>query len=206
MKKRVLLSLLCLAPLLMATQCDDDDRQTLFTNNFKAVIIPKSSISVNDTLWIEGRVSSKGFGVIQKDSVFNGNGMADFISVFKFVTPDMVASINTKDALDSFELINDKGDIERGSVCPNADLVIVGALSPDESSYVYRVGFKALQKGDYLLRWNNKNQIVNSDHHTEILSSYLLKMPNQIGFNRCGSFSWTIEKNNLEQEYFFNVK
>lgn len=206
MKKRVLLSLLCLAPLLMATKCDDDDKPSMSIHNYKVVIKPESSVELNDTVWVEGRVSSKAYSLTLRDSVFNTTSMTDFISVFKFVTPDLVADINTEGALNSFELIKDKGNIHIGAVCTNAELLIEGVLSPDESAYVYRLGFKALQKGDYLFRWDNRNQIVNIDRHIGILSGYSLKTPNQIGFNRCGSFSWTINGRDLDQEYLFNVR
>lgn len=57
MKKIIIL--LCIVPLLMATQCEEDSVPTIFRNNFKVKIINQSNLSVDDTIWIEGRVSSE---------------------------------------------------------------------------------------------------------------------------------------------------
>lgn len=187
------LKILFLPSIFLATQCSDEmEKQAISTNNFKVSVTPKSTFKINDTLWVEGNMSSK-----SKDST----ALEDHISLFRLTDP--VHSVNAKDALDSFQLIENVGTTNPLGFCKNSDLIIRSKVSEKESSY--KLGLKALNPGDYVLILGTNSRIVNSNKNIDIASEYSMpNLPDQIGFNRCGHVSWGKYKDS-DKAYYFKV-
>jgi hypothetical protein len=203
MNKKLFYNLLLLSPLLMAFQCEEDlDPQYAF-NTHKVSISSDSNYSLNDTIWIEGKVSSLVLDLNSNDSIFDIEPQADDFSVFKFIPPTEVS--NCKDALDHFELIFDTGDYSFIPACENADVVARPELESNEAFYSYRIGLRTLNPGDYVISWRNAT-IGNEMRHAFIGEDYPIEnFPDQIGFDRCGRSSWRFI-NESDREYYFRVE
>ncbi len=194
-----------LVPLLMAFKCynDDDLPGTQIFNNYKINVTPQSSFSINDTIWLNGKVSSMVFDIAVNDSIFPGRSQGDEILVMKFIQPTQ--SFNCEDAIDNFELITELGFLSFLPVCENGQMTAESMISADGSYYSYRIGLKALNIGDYVISWNHST-VTNQNRNEYILNDYQLEFrPNQLGFNKCGygSSKSAIES---ESEFYFRVE
>ncbi|RZJ29365.1 MAG: hypothetical protein EOO48_07640 [Flavobacterium sp.] len=199
---RRIIAILLLSQLLLATQCDNDDAPRYFLNKFDVKVSPQASYNINDTIWIEGKVSAKAYDATVNDSIlYTLEPFTDYVSVMKLIAPTQ--SGNSVAAIDKFQLINSVGSNEFLGFCPNSDMVIYTELNPAQTFYTYKIGLKATQSGDYLLKCSNIVNITN--YHNEIANSYLSSdFPNQIMFNKCGYTSWQ-EINSVNPIYFFKV-
>ena len=196
--------ILLLAPFLMATQCDDDEIESSYVfNNYKINVTPQSSFSINDTIWLDGKISSMVFDTAINDSVFTGWSQGDEISVMKFIQPTQ--SSNCKDAINNFELITEIGGLSFLPVCENGQMTAHSEISTDNSFYSYRIGLKALNIGDFVLSWNHSS-LYNENRNEYILDEYPLEYhPNQLGFNKCGNVSWRFV-NESNKEFYFRIE
>ncbi|MFD2543773.1 hypothetical protein ACFSSB_15710 [Lacinutrix gracilariae] len=201
---KYIIRLIILAPILMAFQCEDDDTTgTFIFNDYKISVTPQSSFSINDTIWIDGKVSSLAFDTAINDSIFPGWSQGDQISIMKFIQPTQ--SSNCKDAIDNFELITELGNISFLPVCENGQMTIQSEINADSLNYSYRIGLKALNIGDFVLSWNNSS-VTNANRNEYILDDYPLEFhPNQLGFNKCGNVSWRFV-NESDKEFYFKVE
>ena len=198
-----LIKFILLAPLLMAFQCDDEVESSLRYNDYKVKATSKATFSLNNTIWIEGVISSKAYDLAVKDSVFNDNQLGDIFSIFKFIEPTQIS--NSKDAIDNFELIFDVGEFYFLSACENAQMTAIPELDNDGLFYRYRIGLKPKATGDYLISWQN-GIIQNENRNEFIIDSYRIQNnSNEIGFDRCGSVSSRL-LNESKKEYFFSVE
>src|SRR5690554_4312362 len=83
-----LLKFIVMAPLLMATTCEDDlEENTIVYNVYKTQVTPEYSFSMNDTIWISGKISSKVYDEAVNDSIFLENPHTDEFSIHKFIEP-----------------------------------------------------------------------------------------------------------------------
>lgn len=203
MFKKVLKFIL-LAPLLMAFQCEDEfEESTLVFNSFKVNITAQSNFSLNDTIWITGRTSSKVFDLTLNDSILAGNPRSDIFSIYKFIEPTEVS--NCKDAIDKFELTFDIGQFSALPRCENAQLQVIPELESNSMSYTYKIGLIPNSSGDYVISWED-GVIRNLDRNEFIINNYpIANHPNQIGFNSCNNVSWRF-LNESEREYYFTVE
>jgi hypothetical protein len=187
----------------MAFQCDDELSDTIEFNSYSVKVTSKSTFSLTETIWIEGSISSKAYNLSTNDSIFNENNNGNVISIFKFITP--TENFNSKDAIDNFEIIYDKGTASFLPSCENAQMTINADLNADKSFYTYRIGIKPKFKGDYIINFFDSN-IRNQNKNISIASNYPLERhPNQIGFDRCGLGSW-LDIDQSKNEYFFTVE
>ena len=202
--KKPLFLLFVLSVFLMSFQCDDEVEGTIVTNNFKATV-SDATISVNDTLWIKGKVSSQAFDEAIGDSIPNNLPNGDVFSLYKLRSTSNEG--NSIDAVNDFEIIQETGQFSTINSCPNAGLVIESALSDDSSEYIYRMGFKSLNEGDYVLLWDSGTTITNEDRNTEILTNYPVDGSiKTIEFNRCGIISSLLNIDTSDRLYFFSVE
>jgi hypothetical protein len=193
-----------LAPLLMAFQCDDDmiEESPLAFTSFKVNITPQSKFSLNDTIWITGKISSKGFDISLNDSIFAEKPRSDIFSIYKFIEPTEVS--NCKDAIDKFDLTFDSGEFTALPSCENAHLEVIPQFESNTSSYIYKIGLKPNIIGDYVISWQD-GVLQNSDRNEFIINNYPIpNHPNAIGFIKCNSVSWRY-LNESEREYYFTV-
>lgn len=206
MKKMKKLSLIfAIMPLLMAMRCNEDDMEPrYYQNQFKISVTPQMSYTINDTIWIEGIASSKAFDTNINDSIiYLEHTLFDQFSILKFITPNQ--NSNCKDALNKFQLINDPDLLTFAGYCENADLTIISVLSPNELTYKYKIGLKALHSGDYVISWTTGSIITNLNRYEEIISNYpIVNQPNTIGFDKCGHTS-SRYLNQSNHEYYFKV-
>lgn len=197
------LNFLLIVPLLCAFQCDDEVESSLVFNVFKAEVTPELSFSIEDTIWISGKTSSKAFDLSVNDSIVINNPQSDVFSIFKFIQPTAVS--NCKDAIDKFELIIESGQFSFLPLCENAQLQVLPELESNNMSYSYRIGLKPNTTGDYVISWKD-GVIQNSDRNEFIIDNYPIENhPNQIGFNSCGNISWRF-LNESDKEYYFSVQ
>lgn len=196
-----------LAPILMAFQCSDDDNfsNTKIFNNYNVEITPQSSFSINDTIWINGKISSMVFDTEINDSIFSNPPLSDAILVMKFIAPTNSSSFNCKDAIDKFELIPELGGLTFLPVCENAQMSTHSELSADSTYYSHRIGLKPLYTGDYVLSWHSSS-LTNQNRNEYIFYEYQLDLfPNDLGFNKCGSQSW-INAVESDHQFYFRVE
>lgn len=196
--------LVIIALLLMAFQCEDDlEESTVVFSTFKSNVTPQSSFSVNDTIWISGKVSSMVFDLSVSDSIFSESPQSDVFSVYKFIEPTDVS--NCKDAIDQFELVFDIGQYSFLSSCENAQIQALPTLESENSFYTYRIGLKPINPGDYVISWQNAT-LQNTNRNEFIIENYPIENhPNQIGFNSCGNVSWRF-LNESDKEYYFSIE
>jgi hypothetical protein len=188
----------------MSFQCDDEDEGTIVVNNFKATV-SDANLTLNDTLWITGKMSSQAFDEALGDSIPYSFSNRDFFSVFRLKSADNEG--NSMDAVNNFETINESGIVSDPGVCPNSGILVEGILSDDSSEYAYRVGLKPTIEGDYVLSWNFDTNITNTDRNTEILANYPVDgNSNTIEFNTCGIISVLPNIEASERLYFFSVE
>ena len=203
--KKALSILFGLALLLMSFQCEDEIDDVIRVNNFKATV-SEATISLNDTLWIRGRVSSQAFDEATGDSIpSDGFNNREFISLYRLRPTDDEG--NSIDAVNNFEIIQEVGPISDPGQCPNSGIVIEGVLTDDGSEYRYRVGLKPSIVADYVLVWNFDSTITNTNRNTEILASYPVDgNTTTIEFNKCGIISILPDINASDRLYFFSVE
>lgn len=205
MKKlhKKLMYLLLLSPILMAFQCDDDTDELREFNKYSVKVTPKRVFSMLETIWIEGRVSSKAFQYSTNDSIFNEKNNANTLSVFKFITP--TENFNSKDAINKFDIIYERGTATFLPSCENAQMSVDAQLDSNELFYTYKIGLKPKEKGDYILSFLDSN-LRNQEKNIAIAENYpITRHPNQLGFNKCGLGSW-LELDQSKNEYFFTVE
>ncbi|UII76426.1 hypothetical protein LV716_01180 [Flagellimonas sp. HMM57] len=196
------LKFLCTIPFLMAFQCDDDFVFLEYTP-YKTKVTAKLNFSLNDTIWIYGKTSSKVFAQSVNDSVFNDTPYEDVFSIYKFIQP--TKSSNCIDAVDKFDLISDKGETWFLSSCPNAHISISPELEDNNDFYSYRIGLRTKDIGDYVISWRDA-RIQNPNRNEFIIEDYLIEsLPNEIGFDSCGSISWR-SLDESDKEYCFRVE
>ncbi|WP_046757090.1 hypothetical protein [Kordia jejudonensis] len=202
--KKKLLTYILLAPLLMAFQCEEDELQSTLTyNTYKVNVTMQSNFSVDETIWINGRVSSKAFDTAVNDSIFSDIAQSDTFSIYKFIEPTAVS--NCKDAIDKFELIFDSGSYSFLPSCENAQIHAIPELESSELFFSYRIGLKAIEPGDYVISWQDA-AIQNTSRNESIVDNYPIENhPNQIGFNRCENVSWRF-LNESQREFYFTVE
>lgn len=208
MKKNIL-RILVLTQLLMAFQCDEDeivDGQIF--NNFKVRISEGSDFSTGDTIWLDGRVSSRVFDEATGDSiVFQEYNLNDFLSVLKLKEAENNNG-NSIDALDHFTIIDAIGETSSsGYFCENSELNITSSLSNDGESFQYRIGLIPNLIGDYVLSWNFESTILNENRNLMIIDNYPVEgYERALDFNKCGSRSTLPNVNNSERELFFTIQ
>jgi hypothetical protein len=198
-----IIKLLILAPILMAFQCDDEIESSIELNDYKVNITAASSFSLDDTIWIEGKISSQVYDAALKDSIFNNSPQIDVFSVYQFIKP--TKNSNCIDAIDKFEVIFDIGEYSFLPNCENSQITALPELDKNSSFYTYRIGFKPLVSGDFVVSWNN-GVIQNKNRNEFIIDDYMIdNHPNQIGFNSCNNVSWRY-LNESDKEYYFNIE
>jgi hypothetical protein len=188
----------------MAFQCEDEfEDSTLIFNLYKVDITAQSNFSLNDTIWISGKVSIRAYDLVLNDSIFTDNPQSDIFSIYKFIEPNEV--FNCKDAIDKFDLMFDIGEFSTLAKCENAQLQVIPELESNDMFYTYRIGLKAISTGDYVISWQN-GMIQNVERNEFIFNNYPIENhPNQIGFNSCDEISSRF-LNESEKEYYFTVE
>ncbi|MDX1279082.1 hypothetical protein [Oceanihabitans sediminis] len=188
----------------MATTCEDDVAENMFIfNKYQVEVTPESSFTMQDTIWIHGKVSSNVFDAAVNDSVFISTPEPDYFSIYKFITPTQDA--NCKDAIDAFELVVDTGQFMFLPSCENGKIEAHPDLESNNASYSYRIGLKPSSSGDFVISLR-EGILENSNRNEFIIAEYPLEHhPNSIGFDSCGEVSWR-DLDSSEKEYYFTVE
>ena len=198
---KTIFKILLLSPFLMATTCDDEF-PTLYANPIVSTVSPHATYNTNDTIWIQGRTSSRAYNTTTRDSVFNDVNLP-FCSlrVYKLVLPEN--RLNTSIAIDKFGFIQAKGAFTLLESC-NGGFAIEPELSQDSMSYIYKLGLKALAPGDYMIRTDDST-INNNNIHTEISNKYQIpQYLDYIEMTSCYGNS-DIQISTAKQLYFFTI-
>ncbi len=199
-----ILKFLLIAPLLMAFQCEEElGESSLVINEFQVAVTPEWNFSLDDTIWVSGRLSSKALDLAEHDSVFLDTPPADVFSLYQFIEPTALS--NCQDAIDQFVLIMENGTKSFIPSCENAHLQALPELESNGLFYNYRIGLIPTTTGDYVISWQS-GILQNLDRNEFIIDAYLMENhPGQIGFNSCGNHSWRY-LNESEREYYFRVR
>ncbi|GGW69811.1 hypothetical protein DFQ11_10611 [Winogradskyella epiphytica] len=199
-----LLKLVIIAPLLIATTCENDPIEDRLVHNvYKANVSQEYSYSLNDTIWIEGRISNQVFNATENDSIFLEEPYPDDLSIYKFIEPTTVS--NCKDAIDAFEVILDQGQLSFLPSCENGKLQAYPEFEENVDFYTYRIGLKPTTQGDFVISWRD-GLLQNLERHEFIADNYPIEdHPNQIGFNSCGEVSFRY-LNESDREFYFTVE
>lgn len=202
MKKKI--NLIILLPLIMAFQCEEEFLESnLKYNIFKVKISAEYSFSLNDTIWLNGKISNKVFDLKLNDSVIAEKPRSDVFSIYKFIKPTGIT--NCEDAINKFDLIFKTGQYSNLPKCNNAKLNVVPEIDNNNLFYTYRLGLIPKTKGDFVISWED-GVIENLERNVFIINNYLiLNHPNQIGFNSCNNVSWRYF-NESEKEYYFRIE
>lgn len=187
----------------MAFQCDEDFNE-IIQNEYNVKLTNQSNFSIDDVIWIEGKVSSKGYDVEMNDSIFLESPVIEDLNIMKLMQQNSTTNLaNATGAVNDFVIVNDIGSNSSG-VCDLAAIVVTSELSVDEQFYTYRIGFKATTQGDYFISFR-KSDITNPNRNEFIFNPYVLtNNPNTIGFDLCGTTSSRLT-NESEREFFFTV-
>jgi hypothetical protein len=201
--KKTLLRLLLLSPILMAFQCDEDGYD-IIQNEYTVTLTNQSNFSIDDVIWIEGKVSSKGYDTETNDSIFLESPIIEDLNIMKLMQQNSSNSLaNSSGAVNEFVVVNDIGSDSSG-VCDLAAVVVTSELSADELSYTYRIGFRATTTGDYFISFR-KSDITNSNRNESIFNPYrITNNQNILGFDLCGRTSSRLTDES-EREFFFTV-
>ncbi len=201
--KKTILRLLILSPILMAFQCEEDGYPVI-ENEYDVTLTSQSNFAIDDIIWIEGKVSSKGFDTEVNDSIFLESPVIEDLNIMKLMDQTSGTSLaNSTGSVNDFVIVNDIGSNSSG-VCELSSLVLTSELSADEQFYTYRIGFKATTQGDYFISFR-KSEITNLDRNEAIFNPYrITNNENVIGFDLCGSTSLRLT-NESEREFFFTV-
>ncbi|MFY0603727.1 MAG: hypothetical protein JXQ93_07235 [Flavobacteriaceae bacterium] len=201
--KKTILRLLLLSPILMAFQCFDDEYD-IIQNEYNVTLTNQSNFAVNDIIWVEGKVSSKGFDTEVNDSIFLESPVIEDLNIMRLVQQNSITSqANSRGAINDFVIVNDIGSNSSG-LCDLAAVIVTSELSADEKFYTYRIGFKATTQGDYFISFR-KSDITNSTRNESIFNPYrLTNNENVLGFDLCGNTSARLT-NESDREFFFTV-
>ncbi|WP_438988746.1 hypothetical protein [Polaribacter sp.] len=197
-----ILKYLFLAPLLMAFQCEEEI-DIIKVNDYNVKITPQKRFVINETIWIEGKISAKAFNATINDSIFNESNKADTFSIYQFVEPNEYT--NTKDAIDAFDLVLEIGSSSFLPSCPNSVVFVNSELDQSNLFYTYKIGLKPKRKGDFIIDFLN-SKLYNNELNLSIAENYIIeRFPDQIGFNQCGNTSWLYLKD-TKNEFLFSVE
>ncbi|MET1260728.1 hypothetical protein ABV409_15375 [Flagellimonas sp. DF-77] len=203
--KRKLGLLLATTPLFLAALCDPADEligPSLERNAFKVRISEAFTYAVNDTLWINGKVSSMLVNSDTGDSVPSMEpSTRDIISVMRLVQGDDFS--NTEEALDQFSAIASIGSTDVLGACPESELIAIAPIAASEAEFEYRVGLVALAPGDYVLSWLEPVRLRNGNLNTELLDNYPVSgRDDYLGLTKCG-VGYSVENVSQERRSFF---
>jgi len=188
---------------LMAFQCDDDMGSSLVFNTFKTSVTPQSNFTLNDTIWVTGKISSRVFDNETNDSIFfNDHPFSDEFLVMKLINSN--PEFTSEGAIDHFKIVTSVGD-SYTSVCDESNLIAQNALGSDMEFYTYKIGFVPLQTADYVFSFRDAT-LTNSERNEHIIQNYLMAAhPGEIGFDQCGSYSYRI-LSETNREFYFTVR
>jgi len=202
------LFVICLAILLMAFQCDDDFGDTSFVYPIPQVGVSEGpNFSVNDTIWLKSRVTSKVFDEITGDSIPDQNDLTrEIISVMRL--NEATDRTNASQALSEFNFIERIGTIDFLGACPEADLVAKTERVQEGQFFEYEIGIIPKKIGDFVLSWVEPVALRNNDLHIEILSRYPLEggSTTRLGLSKCGIGSFIDNVTESRRQYFFSVE
>jgi len=201
--KRVIM-LLVLLPFLTAMTCDNDydPENAPISKIFKVSVSPESTFTLQDTIWVEGIATSRFFDATTNDSISTTDKKVQSrLNIYKFVQPNPY--LTAEGAVNKFKIISITGEFEPMSYCKNSNLQIFGELVPDAQYFSYKIGFKPLQTGDYIVDAFD-GIMTNTNRHTEIAEDYpLYNHPDLILLDCSGAIGLKPES---ARAYFFKVR
>ncbi len=198
---------LLIAPLFIATTCDDDDNDCRSYEDFEGYIInvenTQSIYDVNEMIWFEATASSMLANECDSneiDIVTDVELFLESLFVLKLVNTD--SDINSE--ITNASVVYDIGTEFNFDSCSNAVSIEPVSVSSGEE-YKYRVGFSFDAPGDYcvtigrhvLATINNSNDV-----NLEIYESYN-NLENTVKFDNCNT---TYTREIDSGVYFFSIQ
>ena len=203
MKKKTLLVLIL--PLLIATQCDEEDECFGF-EEFQGYTITVENIqtvyNTNETIWLNATVSSTLFNDCTETEEVTSNAdlFVDSIFIVKLVESDMEINSEITDANTIFNI----GSQFNFSTC-NEAVNITPVISDDGQEFMYRLGVENAELGDYCIvsGWGRSTTINDGvTNNSDIYEAYN-NGENTLKFDNCGQiYTRTLE----DALYFFSVE
>ena len=203
MKKKILLVLIL--PLLIATQCDEDDvcpgleefqGFSITVENTQAVY------NINETIWLSAAVSSTLFNTCTdtEEEVSDPSLFIDSIFIVKLVDSNTEINSQITEATTSFNI----GSQFMFSSCNDA-VNITPVIVDDGFEFFYRLGIQNAEAGDYCIvsGWGRSTTINDgATNNLDIYEAYN-NGENTLKFDNCGqTYTRTLE----DAIYFFSVE
>jgi hypothetical protein len=196
---------LCLAPFLMAIQCEEDEVAcgVEFTNNYSVNVENTSeTYASGETVWFNGEVSSElenSCNDNQPEVVFDSTLFTTGFFVLKLT--DEFVNLNAE-LVQDYDVTYSVGEELNPNYC--AEFVyFTTELSEDNLTYSYRVGISVNAPGDYCVVAAFRNDFDNlqQDNNDQIFEPYN-SLEDNIKFESCNN---TYTRNGTDGHYFFSV-
>ena len=203
---RKVLLICSISPLLMAILCEKEEALAPIVYNETKVTISESvNFSLNDTLWIKGRVSTMIFDEGLADSIRNPNeDVQDIISVLRLKKAN--GNSNTSEAINAFKIVSSIGSYDFLGACPTSELIAVGPPTQDGQFFEYLIGLVPQMQGDFVLSWVGSVNLLNDNLNIQILEKYPIgARVNILGLTKCGITSTLDNVRASKDEFFFSI-
>ena len=193
-------------PLLFAFQCEEDPEFDLVYNPTRVSLSQGPVFSRTDTLWITGRVSSRAYDRIGRDSILpEDSWMQDVFGVLRL--QPATNTFNSIGVVSDFKVVVREGSVEPIGRCPEGEIAVIGALTEDGNQYKYSMGLVPESTGDFVLSWQGAVIFTNAHLNVDILANYPLDgTSNTLGMNLCGSTSTRLGVATERLDFFFTVE
>lgn len=203
------------SPLLfLAAICDpdDDNTPTIFYDDIARVEVSQGPVfTLNDTIWITGRFTSMAYDSRLQDSIpFPEEFVTDNFRIGRMETASTLSGTlgkNAEEAVDEFDFVIRSGNIGPLGSCPTASLIAIAPLTDNGENFLYEIGLKPRNTGDFVLSWNRPVRLQNPTVNIEILEKYPWQGDgNYLGFTACGITTTQDQVAEEKRDFFFTVE
>lgn len=200
--------------LLLAAICDPDEigPTTIYYDDIANVLVSQGpTFTTNDTIWVLGRFTSMAYDDVLRDSIpFPEERVNDIFRIARLETASTLTGglgKNAEEAVDEFEFVTRTGEVDFLGSCPSANVVAIAPLSVDGQNYIYEIGLKPKNTGDFVLNWERLVRLQNGSVNLEVLQKYPWQGDaNYLGLTACGITNSRADVEGENRDFFFTVE
>lgn len=176
------LQVILLLHVLMSTDCGGFPRDidTQVESETKIYMNNATNFKINDTIWITGFRSMKNYNVSLNDSIIQNFSPYTDIGISKLVHHN---DYNLIRASNKFKILSTQMSPE--DFCANSSVRIKSTNDDLKKLFRYKIGLVPVEKGDFVLRLNDKFLFQNINKKQEILEDYPVNNPNKMVWEIC---------------------
>ena len=212
MKKGIRISIGCLllAQLFMAVLCEpEDDRPVLRVNQTAVQISQGPNFTIDGTISISARVSSRVFDETAGDSIPNPEALIrERLGIYRLDNTNNsgLNPTNAVGALEDFDIVASIGSTSEATNCTNTDFVASTATSENDAFFEYQIALVPKTLGDFALVWDLPIDLQNTDQNVAVLAPYAINdNPFSLSPNHCGISFSILDVRERRSEFFFRV-